>query len=84
MPVLSRKPAYEVLQHIVEECEMALDSPNLPWTLTSIQMKNRMTKGIACAIISQASLFAASPLFCHDQNLWQYAYDKNKKCSIFS
>ena len=76
---LERKPAYEVLQHIVEECEMALDSPNLPWTLTSIQMKNRMTKGIACAIISQASLFAASPLFCHDQNLWQYAYDKNKK-----
>ena len=76
---LERAEAWEVLQHIVSECEAVLDSPNLPWTITSIQNKNRMTKGIACAIISQASLFAASPLFCHDQNLWQYAYEKNKK-----
>lgn len=76
---LERAEAWEVLQHIVSECEAVLDSPNLPWHLTSVQMKNRMTKGIACAIISQASLFAASPLFCHDQNLWQYAYEKNKK-----
>lgn len=76
---LERKEAWEVLQHIVDECELALQSNNLPWTLTTTQQRNRMTKGIACAIISQASLFAASPLFCHEQNLWKYAYDKNKK-----
>lgn len=76
---LERAEAWQVLQHIVDECETALDSPNLPWAITSVQMRNRMTKGIACAIISQASLYAASPLFCHGQDLWQYAYDKNKK-----
>lgn len=76
---MERSAAWEVLQHIVAECEAALESPNLPWNITAVQQKNRMTKGIACAIISQASLFAASPLFCKDQNLWQYAYDKNKK-----
>lgn len=76
---MERSAAWEVLQHIVAECEAALESSNLPWSITAVQQKNRMTKGIACAIISQASLFAASPLFCKDQNLWQYAYDKNKK-----
>ena len=76
---LERAEAWQVLQHIVDECETALDSPNLPWAITSVQMRNRMTKGIACAIISQASLYAASPLFCHGQDLWQYAYDKNNK-----
>lgn len=76
---LRRAEAWEVLQHIVSECEEALKCPELPWTLTSVQQRNRMTKGIACAIISQASLFAASPLFCHEQNLWEYAYEKNKK-----
>lgn len=76
---MERKPAWEVLQHIVSECEEALKCPYLPWAITNTQMKNRMTKGIACAIISQASLFAASPLFCKDQNLWSYALEKNKK-----
>lgn len=76
---LERKPAWQVLQHIVSECEAALDCPELPWAITNTQLKNRMTKGIACAIISQASLFAASPLFCKNENLWEYAYEKNSK-----
>ena len=76
---MTRAEAWQVLQHLVEECEAVLDRDNLPWAITSIQNKSRMTKGIACAIISQASLFAASPLFCHEQNLWDYAYEKNKK-----
>lgn len=76
---MERKPAWEVLQHIVSECEAVLDCSSLPWNITSVQQRNRMSKAIACAIISQASLFAASPLFCKDQDLWQYAYEKNKK-----
>lgn len=76
---LKRAEAWEVFQFIVDDCEIALESKNLPWTLTSIQLQNRMTKGIACAIMSQASLFAASPLFCHGKDLWDYAYEKNKK-----
>ena len=76
---MERKPAWEVLQHTVSECESVVDNSNLPWAQTSTTEKNRMTKGIACAIMSQASLFAASPLFCKDQNLWNYAYEKNSK-----
>ncbi len=75
---LRRAPAYEVFQHIVSECELAMQCEELPWRITAVQERQRMTKGIACAIISQASLFAASPLFCHGENLWEYAYEKNK------
>ncbi|MCM1519914.1 MAG: RagB/SusD family nutrient uptake outer membrane protein [Lachnoclostridium sp.] len=74
---LTREPAWKVLQWVVSECELALKSENLPWAITNVQLAQRMTKGIACAIISQASLFAASPLFCHGENLWNYAYQKN-------
>lgn len=73
-----RTPAWEVLQFCVEECEKAMECDELPWRITDENNRNRMTKGIACAIISQASLYAASPLFCHDENLWDYAYQKNK------
>ncbi|MDE6395081.1 MAG: RagB/SusD family nutrient uptake outer membrane protein, partial [Duncaniella sp.] len=76
---MTRMPAWQLLQFCVSECEAALDCPELPWTINNTQLKNRMTKGIACAIMSQASLFAASPLFCKDQDLWSYAYEKNKK-----
>lgn len=76
---VERTPAWKVFQWCVEECEEALKCDNLPWHIESQQQRDRMTKGIACAIISQASLFAASPLFCEGQDLWQYAYEKNKE-----
>lgn len=78
---MERAPAREVFKHIVSECETALQTPDadFPWRYDHPRMANRMTKGIACAIISQASLFAASPLFCGDENLHQYAYEKNAK-----
>lgn len=76
---LERQPAYEVFQHIVAECKDVVEnSQELPWRITSVKERNRMTKGIACAIISQASLYAASPLYCHGENLWKYAADMNK------
>lgn len=74
-----REPAWKVLQSCVEDCEEALDCPEVPWRIANLSERNRMTRGIACAIISQASLFAASKLYCHGENLWKYAYDKNKK-----
>lgn len=73
-----REPAWKVLQFVVEDCEAAMEIEELPWRITDLSNKNRMTKGIACAIISQASLFAASPLYCHEENLWAYAAEKNK------
>ena len=74
-----KQPAWKVLQACVDDCEEALDNNEVPWRLANLSERNRMTRGTACAIISQASLFAASKLYCHGEDLWQYAYDKNKK-----
>ncbi len=73
-----KQPAWKVLQQCVTDCEEALQSPDVPWRIANLSERNRMTKGIACAIISQASLFAASKLYCHGENLWRYAVEKNK------
>lgn len=74
-----REPAWKVLQQCVQDCEEALKNSDLPWRIANLSERNRMTKGVACAIISQASLFAASKLYCHGENLWRYAMEKNKK-----
>ncbi|MDE7397715.1 MAG: RagB/SusD family nutrient uptake outer membrane protein, partial [Muribaculum sp.] len=75
---LSLKPGYEVCDFIVADCKEALKSENLPWRLNQEADLNRMTKAIACAIMSQASLFGASPLYCDGLNLWNRAYEINK------
>ncbi len=74
---LRRDPAAEVFKYIVAECQSAIDNALLPWRQTGDT--NRMTLGIACAIMSQASLFGASPLYNGGENLWQWAYDTNKQ-----
>lgn len=74
----SREPAWKVLQQCVADCEDAMRNADVSWRIANLSERNRMTKAIACAIISQASLYAASPLYCKDQNLWNYAYEKNK------
>ncbi len=74
----SREPAWKVLQQCVADCEDAMRIPDVSWRIANLSERNRMTKAIACAIISQASLYAASPLYCKGQNLWRYAYEKNK------
>lgn len=73
-----KQPAWKVLQACVEDCEAAMGNPDLPWRIANLSERNRMTKSVACAIISQASLFAASKLYCHGENLWEYARQKNK------
>lgn len=74
---LRRNPAAEVFQYIVSECQAAIASNLLPWHQTGDTC--RMTQAIACAIMSQASLYGASPLFNGGQNLWQWAYETNKQ-----
>ncbi len=76
---LSLRAAYEVCDFIVNDCKEALKSENLPWHLDQEADLNRMTKAIACAIMSQASLFGASPLYCDGLNLWNRAYEINKE-----
>ncbi|MDE7397877.1 MAG: RagB/SusD family nutrient uptake outer membrane protein, partial [Muribaculum sp.] len=75
---MKRDPAWKGFQFVVEDCREALKHDNLPWHITNEAEKDRMTKAIACAIMSQASIFAASPLFCHEEDLWEWAYATNK------
>lgn len=70
----------DVLKFIVSECDEALKEPELPWRLTNENERNRMTKAIAHAIRSQASLYAASTLYNEGQDLWDWAYQINKDC----
>lgn len=75
-----RVPAKDILKFITEECDATLDNPDLPWrNIQPVGRDYRMTKGIACAIMSQASLFAASKLYNGGENMWEWAYTVNKK-----
>ena len=75
-----RKASYvDVLKFICDDCDEALKS-DMPWHLDNITLKCRMTKAIALAIKSEASLFAASPLYCGGEDLWQWAYEINNDC----
>ncbi|MEJ2294221.1 MAG: RagB/SusD family nutrient uptake outer membrane protein, partial [Candidatus Lokiarchaeota archaeon] len=78
--VLSRPDFEECARFIVDDCETALQSENLPWRLTTLNERNRMTKGIAMAIRSEASLFAASSYNNGGTDLWNWAYTINKDC----
>ena len=44
---LSRPTFEDCARFIVDDCEIALQSSNLPWRLTTLNEKIRMTKGIA-------------------------------------
>lgn len=74
---LRRNPASEVFRYVVSECQSAIANGRLPWHQTGD--KNRMTLAIACAVMSQASLYAASPLYNNGENLWQWAYQTNSQ-----
>lgn len=68
---LSRPTFEDCARFIVDDCEIALQSSNLPWRLTTLNEKIRMTKGIAMAIRSEASLFAASTYNNGGKDLWE-------------
>ncbi|KXB51107.1 SusD family protein [Bacteroidales bacterium KA00344] len=76
---MTRPSFEECARFIVDECDIALKEDNLPWRLTTLNERIRMTKGIAEAIRSEASLFAASTFNNGGKDLWQWAYEVNKK-----
>ena len=52
---------------------------DLPWRIVNDREFRRLTRAMAAAIRSQAALYAASPLYnTGGENLWDYAYEKNK------
>ncbi len=74
----TRRPVKEVVDFIIADCDYAINTPELPWRITTEAEAMRVTKALAWAIKSRMSLFAASPLFCEGQNYWEWAYTVNK------
>lgn len=76
---LERKSYYEVVQFILEDCNEAINTAQLPWRITSSAEAGRVTKALAEAIKSRMILYAASTLYNEGNNYWQEAYTVNKQ-----
>ena len=74
-----RSSYYDVVQFIIEDCDAALASPDLPWRITTGAEAFRFTKAIAETIKSRMSIYAASPLYNEGENYWEQAYQVNKQ-----
>lgn len=75
----TRSSYYDVVQFIIEDCDAALATPELPWRITTNAEAFRFTKAIAETIKSRMSIYAASPLYNEGNNYWEEAYQINKK-----
>jgi hypothetical protein len=75
---VKRESYYSVVKFIMEDCDVALATNELPWRITSQGEGGRVNKAMAEAIKSKMILFAASPLYNDGNNYWQEAYEVNK------
>ena len=73
-----RASYYEVAKFIMEDCDVALATAELPWRITTDGEAGRVNKAMAEAIKSKMILFAASPLNNGGKDIWQEAYQINK------
>ncbi len=71
---MTRRSVYEVAQLIIADCNDALKESTLPWRIDTEANGGRATKALACALKSEAILFAASPLHNEGENHWEEAY----------
>lgn len=69
---------YDVAKFIMEDCDVALATTELPWRITTNGEAGRVNKAMAEAIKSKIILFAASPLNNAGSNYWEEAYLANK------
>lgn len=75
-----QKPSYyETIKFIMEDCDEALKTSDLPWRITTQAEAFRVPKAMAAAIKSRMILYAASPLYNDGQNYWEEAYTINKQ-----
>lgn len=78
---LKRSPFDSCVQFILKDCADAIAEPQMPWRITTGEAdRGRMTKAVAYAIESEATLFNASPLWNpgNDVTKWQQAADVSK------
>ena len=69
---------YNVVKFIIEDCNAAIATDELPWRITTDGERGRLNKALAEAIKSKMILFAASPLYNGGQNYWEEAYNVTK------
>ncbi|MDR1523918.1 MAG: RagB/SusD family nutrient uptake outer membrane protein [Tannerella sp.] len=77
--VLERQSVYEVAKFVVEDCNAAIQSKELPWRITTESEALRATKALAWALKSTVMLYAASPLHNEGQDHWEEAYQTCKQ-----
>lgn len=75
---VKKETYYDVVKFIMEDCDEALATAELPWRITTNGEAGRVNKAMAEAIKSKMILFAASPLYNEGKDLWQEAYQINK------
>ncbi|HTN08006.1 RagB/SusD family nutrient uptake outer membrane protein [Agriterribacter sp.] len=75
---LEKASYYDVAKFIMEDCDVAINTAELPWRITTNGEAGRVNKAMAEAIKSKMILFAASPLNNGGANYWQEAYEVNK------
>ncbi len=76
--VLKKESYYDVVKFIIEDCDAAIATAELPWRITITSEVGRVNKAMAEAIKSKMILFAASPLYNGGNDYWQEAYEINK------
>lgn len=76
---LKRESVYKVAKFIAEDCDAAINIPELPWRITTESEGQRATKALAWCLKSKMLLYAASPLHTEGANHWEEAYQENKK-----
>jgi hypothetical protein len=75
---VKKESYYNVVKFIIEDCDAALATEELPWRITTNGEAGRVNKALAVAIKSTMMLYAASPLYNEGQNYWEEAYQMNK------
>ncbi|MDP4184993.1 MAG: RagB/SusD family nutrient uptake outer membrane protein [Bacteroidota bacterium] len=75
---VKRSSYHDVVKFIIEDCDAALNTTELPWRIVDDYEAGRVTKAMAEAIKSRMILYAASPLYCEGKNNWEEAYKINK------
>ena len=75
---VKRETFYDITKFIMEDCDVALATAELPWRITTDGEAGRVNKAMAEAVKSKIILYAASPLNNGGNNYWEEAYQINK------
>lgn len=76
---VTRSSYYDVVKFVMEDCDVALNTSELPWRITTASEERRVTKAMAEALKARMIVYAASPLYNEGSNYWNEAYTVTKQ-----